>query len=191
MSVIELVQAPSPNHIRTYTGAWINPLEPTPETILIEDIAHALANQCRFTGHVQKYYSVAQHSCHVSGWLFQDQPLNHNTHFEGLMHDASEAYLSDIARPVKRSTTISAFYDEAEDRLMRAIADKFDFQWPTSDAVKYADDVMLRTEQRDLMLGATYPGEMRKEVIDCWPPEKAEEIFLNYYYASMFNLGRV
>ena len=183
MSVTELIVAPSSNHIRTYTGGWINPLEPSPDEFLIDDIAHALSLQCRFTGHVSEFYSVAQHSVLVAYELmekFGDEKLD----YEGLMHDASEAYLSDIARPVKRSPQISAFYDEAENTIMNSIAEKFGLTWPMLPEVKWADDVLLRTEQRDLMLGATSEGDywyLGDERIMGWLPQVAEAAFLEVY----------
>lgn len=183
MSVTSLVQAPSPSYIRTYTGEWINPLEPELDLIHIEDIAHALSNSCRFTGHVLKFYSVAQHSVHVAALL---EPNGERAQWDGLLHDASEAYLSDIARPVKRHPDISKVYDEAENRLMDTIAEKYGFTWPMPEEVKWADDVMLRTEQRDLMLGATSEGDFRNGIIDPWTPEEAEDVFLRYFV----NLGR-
>lgn len=178
MSVTELIKAPGANFIRTFTGGWINPLDPDPDAIVIEDIAHALANQCRFTGHVSKFYSVAQHSCHVSAYL-EDKGWDYM--WEGLLHDASEAYISDLARPVKRHPDIAGVYTEAEDRLMGVIAEKFAFTYPMSPECKEADDALLRSEQRDLMLGATSEGPVWTGTIAPWTPEEAEEVFLRYY----------
>lgn len=173
----------SPTGIVTYTGRWIEPLTPNPDDIAIEDIAHALANQCRFTGHVKKFYSVAEHSVRVS-YLLEDTGYKRDTQWAGLLHDASEAYLSDIARPVKRAPEISAFYDTAEDGLMTAIAEKFGFKWPMQKAVKWADDVCLRTEQRDLMQDGRIPGTTYLDhTIEPWSPEVAESTFLLRYDA--------
>ncbi len=178
-----LVTAPSPNHIRTYTGGWICPTDPDLDDFLIDDIAHALSLQCRFTGHVTEFYSVAQHSVLVAYELmekYDDEKLA----YEGLMHDASEAYLSDIARPVKRTPLISEGYDQAEGIIMTAIGKKFGVSWPMLPEVKWADDVLLRTEQRDLMHGATYEGDfwyLGDEPIQPWPPEVAEAAFIEVY----------
>lgn len=180
---MSVVTAPSSNHIRTYTGGWINPLDPSPYDFLIDDIAHSLSLQCRFTGHVTDFYSVGQHSVLVAYQLmekYNDDKLA----YEGLMHDASEAYLSDIARPVKRSSQISTFYDEAEGIIMDAIAKKFGITWPMLEEVKWADDVLLRTEQRDLMHGATYEGDfwwLGDEPITTWEPKLAEAAFIEVY----------
>src|SRR5271165_7548492 len=82
--------------IQTYTGRVMYPLDPRPEEINIIDIAHALSNLCRFTGHVRTFYSVAEHSVRVS------QHCDPKDALWGLLHDASEAYLADMSRPMKR-----------------------------------------------------------------------------------------
>lgn len=139
---------PSTGEIVTFTGRIIKPLDPDPGSISIEDIAHSLAHQCRFTGHTREFYSVAQHSVLVSE-ILPLVPLG--LRLAGLMHDASEAYLSDISRPVKHQPQFGDFYKEAEDRLMAVIAQRFGFAWPLDPIVHWADDVLLRSEQRDLM----------------------------------------
>jgi hypothetical protein len=124
------------------SGIRFDPINPDPQQILIEDIAHALSNECRFSGHVTDFYSVAQHSVMVSYLVPQEDAL------AGLLHDASEAYITDVATPIKHCFT--NYYD-IEDKLMRAIAAKFEFQWPLPASVKLADVRMLATEKRDLM----------------------------------------
>jgi sialic acid synthase SpsE len=85
------------------------------EKITIEDIAHALSNQCRFSGHVERFYSVAQHSVLVAS--FSKNKL------AGLLHDASEAYLVDVPRPIKPEFPA---YAEIEKNIMQVIAKKYD-----------------------------------------------------------------
>lgn len=99
--------------IITYSGKKFWPLNPRPQDIDIVDIAHHLSNICRFTGAVREFYSVAQHSVMVSK-LCENYPLF------GLLHDGSEAYLCDIATPVKHSDLFTE-YREAEDYLQRMI----------------------------------------------------------------------
>jgi 5'-deoxynucleotidase YfbR-like HD superfamily hydrolase len=103
--------------IQTYSGIKMHPLSPTEEEISIEDIAHALSNLCRFTGHCNKFYSVAQHSVLVSVYSPRDYAM------WGLLHDASEAYLNDIARPIKISDEYNT-YRKIEENLMKVIAKK-------------------------------------------------------------------
>src|ERR1035437_402751 len=87
--------------IETYTGRAFWPLEPTMDALSVIDIAHALSNQCRYSGHVQFFYSVAQHCCLLAGWL-ADHGGSALDCLQILMHDAPEAYLVDIPRPVKQ-----------------------------------------------------------------------------------------
>lgn len=86
----------------TYTGQYVDPRNLRPCDISIQDIQHALANTCRFGGHVPHFYSVAQHSVLVSQYLDAcGQDARHQ--LAGLLHDAGEAYSPDICRPLKRS----------------------------------------------------------------------------------------
>lgn len=159
--------------IQTYTGRQVFPFAPRPEDIDIEDIAHALSNQCRFTGHTREFYSVAQHSCLVSHHC--------DTALEGLLHDASEAYLADMAKPIKE---FLPEYKEIEDRLMRAIAAKFSFRYPLSASVKEADARALKTEQRDLLCAPLVPCPWSEGIlpyespIKPWGPERAKSEFM-------------
>lgn len=104
--------------IQTFTGKKFYPLSPQIEDICIEDIAHALSNVCRYAGHCRDFYSVAQHCVMVSDWM-------PSMKLEGLMHDASEAYLGDISRPLKHSDAMSG-YREAEHRMEAVINAAFD-----------------------------------------------------------------
>lgn len=177
--------------IITYSNGWIHPLEPDPENIEIGDIAHALSNQCRFTGHTKEFYSVAQHSVIVSEWLehrYDDMDPSYGSEvLWGLLHDASEAYLSDIARPVKNTEPLKSVYHEAEDRLTRAIAEHFGLELPMPAVVTEADNVVLVTEARDLMHGiggwsAEYQKiDMLPDVIQPWGPKRAKREFLARY----------
>lgn len=81
--------------IQTYTGRQFWPLDPKPEEVCIEDIAHALSQQCRYAGHTIRFYSVAQHSVEIALRVPRAAAL------WGLLHDAAEAYLVDLPRPVK------------------------------------------------------------------------------------------
>jgi hypothetical protein len=165
-------------YIRTFTGRQCWPLNPKPEDICIEDIAHALSNICRFGGHVREFYSVAQHSVLVSRTVPPDLALC------GLLHDASEAYLCDIMRPIKPHFP---GYAEVEERLMTAIAQVFDFQWPPPPEIKAADMRLLVTERRDLMPDRQCPHtdgknyEPLSERIEPWLPATASVAFMQRY----------
>lgn len=129
--------------IRTNSGIYVNVFEPTPDMICIEDIAHSLSHQCRFAGHLQTFYSVAQHS------LFCARAVDTNYKLAALLHDASEAYLVDIPTPIKRRL---ANYKEIEDKLMGIISEKFGFEYPLHKVVKDVDAYALQTEWDNLMV---------------------------------------
>lgn len=171
--------------IQTYTGVEFYPLDPRPEEIHIEDIAHALSMQCRYTGHVRQFYSVAEHSIRVTELCPPECQL------WGLLHDASEAYLIDLPRPVKRYSDIGRLYREAEDRLMVAICRRFKLlPWFTPEPVERADKAMLWIESRDLMpphpcwekwRALTTGGE--RPIARTASPESAEGAFLAMFRA--------
>lgn len=128
--------------IQTYTGRKLFPLHPDPDAIDVRDIAHALSLHCRFNGHCREFYSVAEHSVRVSKQLTDGDAL------WGLLHDASEAYLSDVPKPLKKDLPE---YQAAEEHLMRVIAERFELPWPIPEMVHEADMTLLITERRDLM----------------------------------------
>lgn len=148
--------------IQTRSGKKFDPLNPDPATIDIEDIAHALSQVCRFTGHCSRFYSVAEHSVRVSRRVFQltgdwEQAM------WGLLHDASEAYLADIARPVKRTPEL-LLYCRIEGRLQRRIAHRFNLGSEEPAAVKRADVELLGVEATELM------QPLHPEWLACAPP---------------------
>lgn len=130
--------------IQTYTGKQFRPLRPRIEDLDINDIAHSLANQCRFAGHVKEFYSVAQHSYLVSYLCSPDDAL------WGLLHDASEAYLVDLPGPLKRHPDFN-IYRVAEMYMMAVICDRFGLPREEPASVRHADKVLLATEKRDLL----------------------------------------
>jgi uncharacterized protein len=169
----------------TYTGKEFYPLDPNIEAINITDIGHALSNCCRFTGHVKQFYSVAQHSVIVS------QLCNPENALCGLLHDASEAYLSDIARPVKYTEAMEG-YRQIEHGLEQAICSKFNLPFPMPKDVKAADDMALMAEafvlftptptwvfQRLSGVGLTKPTY---KLESCWTPPIAKALFMRRFY---------
>lgn len=158
----------TPNCIRTHSGIYMNVFEPTLDMICIEDIAHALSNQCRFGGHLPNFYSVAQHSILCSMGVDQKYKL------QALMHDASEAYILDFPTPIKKNIPQ---YKEIEDKLMVLIAEKFGFNYPFDKEIKMIDNKMLEFEWNHLMLGKELPYKF-----ECYTPERAESIFLTLFY---------
>ena len=178
--------------ILTYTGKVVFPFDPRPDEIDFYDIAHALSCISRFTGHTESIYTVAQHSVIVSEECQNRLARPHKTDvmrqvgLDGLMHDASEAYLGDLAGPSKRNSTVGNHFRKAEDTMMQTIAPIFGVTWPKPELVDFVDKLVTRTEQRDLM---PYPNELysldglemlEKEIVP-WSPEEAEIEFIDRF----------
>lgn len=128
--------------IQTYTGKRFYPLDPNPDDIDIVDIAAALSKTCRFGGHTVVWYSVAEHCVHVARHAAPEYKL------AALLHDASEAYLVDVPRPIK--PLITNYYD-IETKIEHAIAKKFGITFPLPEAVKLLDSRILSDERDQAM----------------------------------------
>ena len=162
--------------IQTYLGIQFYPLDPLISEIRLLDIGHALSNICRFTGHVTRFYSVAQHSVLVS----QNVPPEDAAW--ALLHDAAEAYISDMSRPLKRHSELGKQFQVVERTLMRAICDRFGLSYNEPLSVKRADEVLLMTEKRDLMPNSPAKwmesADPLPEKIVCWTPEWSRHQFM-------------
>lgn len=132
--------------IQTFTKQEFDPLNPDIKKIDIIDIGHALSNLCRYGGHCPKFYSVAQHSVIVADFIFTQTRCKEKA-MAGLLHDASEAYMVDIPRPIKQFLPDYIAY---EDILLNVIFEKFNVTFH-KDLIKYADERVLMTETRDMM----------------------------------------
>lgn len=166
--------------IQTASGRKVFPLSLRPADVYLADIAHSLSNQCRFTGHTKWHYSVAQHSILVS--LHCDPAVA----MWGLLHDASEAYLSDIPRPLKALPGFGDVYLAAERVAMDAVCDHFGLSHGMPASVEHADREALATEKRDVMgpepeAWMPMPDPWR-ERIKRWSPARAEREFLGRYF---------
>lgn len=150
--------------LTTYTGRKIDPLNVKAGQLDIRDIAHALSMICRFGGHARQFYSVAEHSIRVSCLVPQEHAL------AALLHDAAEAYLGDVPRPLKGRF---ASFTQAEQKILAQVAGCFGFDFPLHACVHGADNSMLAAEMQELMEGGTNPAE-----ISCLPPHLAEKAFL-------------
>lgn len=159
----------TPNSIRTVSGKYFDITKMNPDAIDIEDIAHALSFQPRFSGHLPVFYSVAQHCVMCSLHVADEYKL------EALLHDASEAYLVDIPSPIK---ALLPDYKALENKLNSVIALKFEINFPFRDDVKIIDKEMLISEWEGIMLS----GNPVDYGFDIWDSKRAKAEFLNLYY---------
>lgn len=128
--------------IQLHSGVFFDYTKPDTWEFDIEDIAHALSMICRYTGHCSHFYSVAQHSVYVSHIVPQELA------FEGLMHDAAEAYIGDVNKPLKMQLPE---YQRIEDEVEHALLTAFGIELPLPPAIKRADLQMLKVEKEALM----------------------------------------
>lgn len=133
-------------YVSTHAGKQFFFAHPAKSEIRLGDIAHSLSQICRFTGHTDQFYSVAQHSV-LTSYLVDPQHALH-----ALMHDAAEAYVGDVSMPLK---TLLPDYKEIEKSVEKAIFARFGLPEQIPEDIKHADLVMLATEKRDLMPNVT------------------------------------
>ena len=181
--------------ITTFTGKTLDFENPDPESICIEDIAHALSMVCRFSGQCREFYSVAQHSVLVSlglhlivqkennemWWLWKQQEIKLRQ--IALLHDAAEAYMGDMNRPLKR---IMPQYSRIEDRVFRAIASKFKLLFSeVPGIVKDMDQLIFANEWASFMPPGPSDADREPDkeigIITAMGPKEAEVVFLGRF----------
>lgn len=170
-----------PGWMQTFSGQKFPLHEIDPAKLLIEDIAHALAFQCRYGGHAKIFYPVAYHC------VLASQVAPEGFEYTTLMHDASEAYLVDIPRPIKK---LLPGYYEIENMLMAKIAEKFEFSWPLPPEVTYIDNAILSDEHEQVVSpmpgitaaewGAPHP-KLGVNIVEV-SPRQAEQMFLDRFF---------
>lgn len=169
--------------VSTYSGNRLYLANPSIDDVSILDIAHHLAGVNRFSGATTVPYSVAQHSVHVSYLVPQGYEL------AGLLHDAAEAYLGDMVKPLK--LFLGDEFAAMEKNVMNVIAEAFGVDYRDYDPIKRADLVALATEKRDLMpfssedwsyLDGVNPDPM---TIKPWSHQGAKQAYLNRFDSIM------
>ncbi len=144
-------------YITTYTGKHFEPMNPDQETIIIEDIAHALPMICRGNGHVKSFWSVGEH-CICCAKEAEARGMSERMILACLLHDASECYMSDVPRPFKKELPA---YQEHEEKLLRIIYEKFlgtDLTEEEQKQLKEIDNAMLWYDL-DVLLNERTCGE--------------------------------
>lgn len=165
----------------TYTGRQFYPLSPRAEDIDIADVAHALSLQCRYNGHVSRFYSVAEHCVLISRAVPEEHAL------WGLLHDAAEAYVGDMVRPLKRDMPE---FSAVEDHILAIMAVKWGLptlEIPT--AVHQADARILLNERAELLNLNGHRWDdyveslapLEDTLIAGWGPEQAEVEYLERF----------
>ena len=167
--------------IETFTGGRFYPFDPRSSEVRLEDIAGSLAHTCRFGGHCQRFYSVAEHSLYVAREL-----ADHGERVQayGLLHDAGEAYVGDVPRPVKSRL---GDFEAVEARIRETVWEAVGLPAPTEaewEAVMAADDRLLAHEADRLLddgSWATEPPGLGYDLAlpDPTPPAEARAAFLD------------
>lgn len=164
-------------------------MDPRASEVTLEAIATSLAHQCRYAGHmsVDLHYSVAEHSVHIARWILKETG-NVEWALCGLMHDASEAYLVDVPRPIKGSLPQ---YRAIESKVMAVICERFKLPLKMPDIVKEADDRIIADEVHAIMEPMEWHAGHADGLgvaIKCWERKEAREEFLATFWA--LNGGR-
>lgn len=179
MNVCQLEKFPHERRgdwMQTYTGRQFWPIDPRPEDLSIIDIAHALSLLCRYNGHCTKFYSVAEHSVLMAGFASPENALC------ALLHDAAEAYLSDVPRPAKR---FLANYKSFEHQINECVAHRFGLPYPWPQEVIELDNRILADEKEQIMAPA--PADWHLPLpplgvhLPCYAPADAEALFLSTF----------
>lgn len=161
---------------QTYLGGRFHPNAPLPGDVYIRDVAAALSKLCRFNGHVSHFYSVAQHSVLMVRMVEPEYQL------EALLHDAAEAYIGDMVRPLKVG---DEYFKEVDDRVDAACREAFGLPPEMSAQVHDADMRICSAEKRDLMprseVWPNMPPSDGIPTITPWGWKYAERKFLDTY----------
>lgn len=169
---------PDAIYVSTHLGYRFYPQAPSIADVAIEDIAHGLAFQCRFNGQTQYFYSVAQHSLMVAALVPRRLAL------AALLHDAAEAYLGDMVKPLKG---LFPEFARIEAAVMEIIGKRFGVAGFDDRLIKRADLIALATEKRDLMSNSSEPWSSLEGVaplptrIEVLSPQLAKQQFLGEF----------
>ena len=159
--------------MQTYTGGRFYPTNPSPDDVNLVDIAHALSMSCRYNGHVDRFYSVAEHCVLLSYAASPENAL------WALLHDAAEAYIGDMVRPLKVQMPQ---FRALDDLVTGAIMTRFGLPTTMPDEIRDLDTRILLDEKTEL-LGSSGEWSTTRGLqplgvpIHGWEPEVAEPLY--------------
>lgn len=169
--------------ILTYSGNYYDYLDPENSHLNIYDVAHALSNICRYSGHCREFYSVAEHSVNVYR-LLTDSGCSYEIRKAGLLHDSPESVMLDVVKPLKN---LLPDYMALEEKIELDMAKRFIYQYPLHPTVKWADLTMLNIEQKQIMNNndkwttLMLIDGLKDFKIECLAPKEARDRFLTTY----------
>lgn len=175
------------NYQYTHNGRIFFSCDPRPEEVHIDDIAKHLSRNCRFGGATMSFMSVAEHCWHCSQVVPEHEAL------EALLHDAAEAYIGDMIRPLKRLPGLGDIYLKIESGIERAVAERFGLVYPWPESVKKADEFVVGAEVAQNIrskvtnhlsddISARDEGLKSDLQLYYWSDELAEQFFLHRFY---------
>jgi hypothetical protein len=171
------MRATSRHTKEVFTGRYIDYDDPLAEQISLDDIAHGLAFTCRYGGHTDRYYSVAEHAILVSSILMEQRPGDYVTAIHALHHDDHEAYLGDLPTPLKNA--LGSAYEDLREKIDAAIFDHLGLPDTglSTLAIHRADAFALRMEARKLMPSRGegpewQPAWDKFPGLDIWNPDR-------------------
>lgn len=162
-----------------YSGHFFDFANPRPEDIRIEDIAHALSMMCRFNGHTEHFYSVAEHS-YITAIACPDEYK-----LWGLLHDAAEAYIGDMNAPLKKM--VEGTYKEVERDVEQCIVEKFGLSPDTMPEEVHEADMEVLSMEKEQVIQSDHEWEATKGIRTpaylpyFWVPRKAKRKFLERF----------
>lgn len=190
--------------IKTFRGGLIDVSAPTTNDINLRDIIWPLCKIVRFGGHIRNrqtghkpveplHYSVAEHSILIARKIMVDYPANPMLAMQALMHDATEAYIGDIVKPVKEAPALNTAFKKIENRLEKVIFAKCEIAYPVDPVIKQYDTRILMDEQSQALnpgAGDFNTGEPLGITLQFWSPSQAYEEFANLYGKLKYEINQ-
>jgi hypothetical protein len=169
----------------TQTRRQVWPLALKHADVNVMDIAMSLGKQCRYNGHVDKFYTVAEHSVQISKALERDG-FDHMTQFVGLHHDDSECWMGDQIKPLKNALEqLGVSLKPFELAIEKTVSERFGMPWPWPEIIHEYDRKIVRDEKEQLKagggddwIGFNIPEKGIGVYLPCWTWEQATKEFL-------------